>query len=109
MALKHLLKACKDVLNLEVISYFKSDVYGLKSALIVLDSKFKKQGIKNDISNIVESGIDDIQEIEYYTDMLITELKAHRAYKDVYMQRELYLREKISKLERENAELKINL
>ena len=81
--------------------YAKNKLQNIKAFSIVLRQKFQKQGIKNNISELVDVAIEDVKGLEMYIEMLQEESKAWRAKHDSYAEYQLRLQDRILELEEE--------
>ena len=88
-------KQSKDALCDNVVNCFKTDLYSIHAALIYLDQLFKKKGLKNDASKLVEKGLEDFDSWRHYYDILRFELIGHRQAKVRYEDEIQKLREEI--------------
>jgi len=73
-----LYKQTKDALSSDVVSCFNTDLMSIHASLVYLDQLFKKKGLKNDASNLVEKGLEDISSWFSYFDILRFELINYR-------------------------------
>lgn len=95
-------KQSKDALCDDVVNCFKTDLYSIHAALIYLDQLFKKKGLKNDASKLVEKGLEDFDSWRHYYDILRFELIGHRQAKVRYEDEIQKLREEIILLRQDN-------
>jgi len=85
-----------------VVNCFKTDLASIHTALIYLDQLFKKKGLKNDASKLVEKGLEDFDSWRHYYDILRFELINYKGQNKTYKQ-------EIDKLREENILLKHDL
>jgi len=75
-----LYKQTKDALSNDVVTCFKTDLSSIHASLVYLHQLFKKKGLENDASKLVEKGLEDMSSWFAYYDILRFELINYREH-----------------------------
>ena len=100
----NIIKEYGSLVDLSVKMYAQTSLTCIKAYTLVIQRKFKKQGVDNKLSRLVDDTMKDMADIELYIGMLQSEVSQWQAKYSEFNSCELALRKRIIDLEQEIRE-----
>ena len=100
----NIIKEYGSLVDLSVKMYAQTSITCIKAYTLVIQRKFKKQGVDNNLSRLVDDTMKDMADIELYIGMLQSEVSQWQSRHREFTTCELGLRQRILDLEQEIRE-----